>query len=197
MLKRILDALSALLRDTPVLNRLLDQLKTWGESQEQARNHLIAVLTNVVQSFERSHAIVMIELSRLTTAASPEQYRQSFERIDHNKFYDLFKTNEVCVHLHELRADLESGFGTISDSIVLGAAKQLKRALGEFEHYEYSLAEGYIQYLRSVLYSPSRINTQADLKDAIAAIVDQEKTLAEELNELTTFKRQILHLTLY
>jgi hypothetical protein len=73
MLKRILEALGALLEDTPVFDRLIDQMKQWGETQQTARAHLISVLSNVVASFERAHAIVLIELSRLSgaTESSP------------------------------------------------------------------------------------------------------------------------------
>jgi len=68
MLKGILDALGALLSDAPVFDRLIEQMKQWDKTQEEARNRLISTLTNVVQSFERSYAIVLIELSRLFTA---------------------------------------------------------------------------------------------------------------------------------
>jgi len=60
MLKRILEALGAFLEDAPVFNRLIEQMKKWGETQQTARTHLISVLSNVVASFERAHAIVLI-----------------------------------------------------------------------------------------------------------------------------------------
>ena len=46
-----------------------------------------------------------------------------------------------------VHADLKSGFGDIKESIVLGAAKKLSKALGDFEQGEYTLAEQYQQYL--------------------------------------------------
>ncbi len=74
-LKRILDAMGALLEDAPVFNRLIEQMKQWGATQQTAREHLVSVLTNVVASFERAHAIVLIELSRLFGATTPDEYK--------------------------------------------------------------------------------------------------------------------------
>lgn len=103
MLKRILEALGALLEDTPVFNRLIDQMKQWGETQETARSHLISVLSNVVASFELAHAIVLIELSRLSGATTSQQYKEiATEKIDRNKLYELFKVNDICSHIHQL-----------------------------------------------------------------------------------------------
>lgn len=197
MLKRIIEALSALLTDTPVFNRLLDQMKAWGETQEEARKRLISILSDVVRSFEQAHSIVFIELSRLTNVKTPGQYRSKVEKLDRNKFYRLFKTKDVCDNLHRLEAELASGFGDIQDSVVLGAAKRLKRALGQFEQYEYSLAERYEDYLRTTLFGAHRVNSKEDLEEAISAIVDQEEELVTELRQLTGFKRQILNISLY
>lgn len=36
MLKRILEAMGALLEDAPVFNRLIDQMKDWGATQQAA-----------------------------------------------------------------------------------------------------------------------------------------------------------------
>lgn len=197
MLKRILDALHALLSDAPVFNRLLEQLKAWGQTQEEARNRLIGVLTDVVQSFEKAHATVLIELAILTNSRTPEEYRTGIDRLNRDKLYELFKTKEVCEHLHQLMAEATSGFGDIQDAIVLGAAKRLRRALGEFEEYEYTLAERYENYLRKTLLGSYRVNTEDDLNEAREALVDQEEELVTELRELTAFKRQILRLSLY
>jgi hypothetical protein len=198
MLKRILEALGSLLEDAPVFNRLIEQMKQWGATQQAARARLISVLTNVVASFERSHAIILIELSRLSAAASPEDYKRiALSEIDRNKFYELFKVNEVCEHVHQLHADLKSGFGDIADSIVLGAAQRLSRALGDFEHGEYTLAELYRDYLAKVLMSPASVNHPADLKEALTAIVDEQASLSAELAELTKFKRRLLQISLY
>ena len=197
MLKRIIEALSALLEDTPMFGRLLNQMKKWGETQEAARAHFVSVLSNVVATFEKSHSIVLIELSRLTGAKTPEEYNDIIQnRIDRSKFYELFKTNDVCRFVHELQADLNSGFGDIKDSLVLGAAKELTAALGTFEKGEYSLAEQYADYVRDALLSPFSVNSSADLKKAQAAIIEQESTLAAELRELTQFKRKIFSLSL-
>ncbi len=198
MLKRILDALGALLEDTPVLNRLIDQMKQWGDTQQAARAHLVSVLTNVVASFERAHAIVLIELSILSGATTPQEYKDiSIEKIDRGKFYDLFKTNDICSHVHQLHADLRSGFGDIADSIVLGAAKRLGRALGEFEQGEYTLAEQYQEHLTRVLMSPATVNSMEDLTDALTEIADEQARLSTELAELTRFKRRLLQISLY
>jgi hypothetical protein len=198
MLKRILGALGALLEDTPVFNRLIDQMKQWGDTQQAARAHLVSVLTNVVASFERAHAIVLIELSMLSCSTSPQQYKDiAIEKIDRNKFYNLFKANEICSHVHQLHSDLKSGFGDIADSIVLGAAKRLSRALGEFEQGEYTLAEQYQQHLAKVLMSPGSVNSMDDLKEAITEIVDEQARLSSELAELTKFKRRLLQISLY
>jgi len=198
MLKRVLEALGALLEDTPVCNRLIDQMKQWGATQQTARAHLISVLSNVVASFERGHAIVLIELSRLSGATTPQQYKDiATEKIDRNKFYELFKANDICSHIHQLQADLKSGFGDIADSIVLGAAKRLSRALGEFEQGEYTLAEQYQTHLGKILMSPASVNTLDDLKVALTEIADEQTRLSTELTELTKFKRRLLQISLY
>lgn len=198
MLKRILEALGALLEDTPVFNRLIDQMKQWGDTQQAARAHLVSVLTNVVASFERAHAIILIELSMLSCSTSPQQYKDiAIEKIDRNKFYDLFKANEICSHVHQLHSDLKSGFGDIADSIVLGAAKRLSRALGEFEQGEYTLAEQYQEHLAKVLMSPASVNNLDDLKEAVTEIADEQARLSSELAELTKFKRRLLQISLY
>lgn len=198
MLKRILDALGALLEDTPVFNRLIDQMKQWGDDQQAARAHLVSVLTNVVASFERAHAIVLIELSILSGAATPEEYKTiSIEKIDRSKFYDLFQTNEICAHVHQLHADLNSGFGDIADAIVLGAAKRLSRALGTFEQGEYTLAEQYQEHLTGVLMRPATVHSMEDLKEALAEIADEQARLSAELAELTKFKRRLFQISLY
>ena len=198
MLKRILEALGALLEDTAVFNRLIDQMKQWGDTQQAARAHLISVLTNVVASFERGHATILIELSRLYAATSPQEYKQIAAReIDRGKFYDLFKANDICEHVHQLHADLKSGFGDIADAIVLGAAKRLSRALGEFEQGEYTLAEQYQEHLAKALMSPADVNSPDDLRDALSEIAEEQKRLSDELAELTRFKRRILQVSLY
>jgi len=198
MLKKILEALGALLEDTPVFNRLIDQMKQWGETQQAARAHMVSVLTNVVASFERAHSVVLIELSLLSCATNPQAYKDiAAQKIDRDKFYDLFKANEICAHIHQLHADLRSGFGDIGDSIVLGAAKRLSRALGEFEQGEYTLAEQYQEHLTKVLMSPALVNNADDLKDALNEIVDEQARLATELAELTKFKRRLLQISLY
>jgi hypothetical protein len=198
MLKRILEALGALLEDTPVFNRLIEQMKKWGETQQTARTHFISVLSNVVASFERGHAIVLIELSRLSGATTPQQYKDiATEKIDRNKFYELFKFNDICSHVHQLHSDLRSGFGDIADSIVLGAAKRLSRALGEFEQGEYTLAEQYQEHLARVLMSPAAVNNADDLKEALIEIADEQARLSSELAELTKFKRRLLQISLY
>lgn len=198
MLKRILEALGALLEDAPVFNRLIDQMKKWGETQQAARSHLISVLSNVVASFERAHAIVLIELSRLSGATTPQQYKDiATEKIDRNRFYELFKVNDICSHVHQLHSDLRSGFGDIADSIVLGAAKRLSRALGEFEQGEYTLAEQYQEHLARVLMSPAAVNNADDLKEALTEIADEQARLSSELAELTKFKRRLLQISLY
>ncbi|CAB5133049.1 hypothetical protein D3OALGA1CA_3354 [Olavius algarvensis associated proteobacterium Delta 3] len=198
MLKRILEALGALLEDTPVFNRLIMQMKQWGDSQQAARAHLISVLSNVVASFERAHAVVLIELSRLSGATTPQEYKDIMsEKIDRDKFYELFKVNDVCSHVHQLHSDLKSGFGDISDSIILGAAKRLSRSLGEFEKGEYTLAMNYQEYLAKVLMSPSSVNNMDDLKDALTEIADEQARLSSELTELTKFKIRLLQISLY
>jgi hypothetical protein len=198
MLRRILDALGALLEDTPVFNRLIEQMKQWGTTQQAARAHMVSVLSNVVASFERAHAIVLIELSLLSCARDPQEYKDiAAQKIDRDKFYELFKTNEICAHVHQLHSDLKSGFGDISDSIILGAAKRLSRALGEFEQGEYTLAEQYQEHLARVLMSPASINDEVSLKDALTEIADEQGRLAMELTELTKFKRRLLQLSLY
>jgi len=198
MLKRILEALGALLEDTPVFNRLIDQMKQWGDTQQAARAHLVSVLTNVVASFERGHAIVLIELSRLYAASSPQQYKQiAASQIDRNKFYELFKANDVCSHVHQLHADLKSGFGDIGDAIVLGAAKRLSRALGDFEQGEYTLAEQYQEHLAKALMSPADVDSVDDLRDALTEIAEEQARLSAELAELTQFKRRLLQISLY
>lgn len=198
MLKRILEALGALFEDTPVFNRLIEQMKQWGHTQQAARAHLVSVLSNVVASFERAHAIVLIELSRLSGATTPQQYKDiATEKIDRDKFYELFKVNDVCSHVHQLHSDLKSGFGDIADSIVLGAAKRLSRALGEFEHGEYTLAEQYQEHLGKVLMSPALVNDMDDLKEALTEIADEQARLSSELADLTKFKRRLLQISLY
>lgn len=197
MIKRIVEALHALLADTAVFNRLLNQLKIWGENQEDARNRLIRVLSDVVQAFERSHSIVLIELSRLTNSKDPEDYRDRVDELNSAKLYDLFKAKDVCENIHSLQAELESGFGDIRDSIVLGAAKRLKRALGDFEQFEYTLAYKYEDYLRRTLVQAHGVTTTEELNDAVAAIIDTEEELINELRELTQFKRSILSASLY
>lgn len=197
MLKRILEALSALLGDTPVFSRLLDQMKAWGDTQDMARKRLIGVLFNVVQSFEEAHAIVLIELSGLMNAKTADEYRTRIDELNSQKLYGLFKTKNVCVHLHELESELSSAFGDIQDSIVLGAAKRLRRELGQFEQYEYSLAQRYEDYLRTTLIGAHRVNSNEDLEDARGALIDQEDELATELRELTAFKRSVFNLSLY
>jgi len=198
MLKRILEAMGALLEDTPVFDRLIEQMKQWGATQQAAREHLVSVLTNVVASFERAHAIVLIELSRLSSATTPDEYKQiAVREIDRDKFYDLFKSNDICAHVHQLHSDLKSGFGDIGDSIILGAAKRLSRALGEFEQGEYTLAEQYQEHLARVLMSPASVSDGEDLKEALTEIADEQGRLASELTELTKFKRRLLQLSLY
>lgn len=198
MLKRVLEALGGILEDAPVFNRLIDQMKQWGDGQQEARKHLVSVLSNVVASFERGHAIVIIELSMLSAAGDPQQYKDiALNKIDRDKFYELFKTNEICEFVHQLHADLKSGFGGISDSIVLGAANKLSKALGEFEQGEYSLAMQYQEYLTSVLMSPGTVNTMEELKEALSELADEQARLSAELTELTKFKRRLLQISLY
>lgn len=198
MLKRVLEALGALLEDAPVFSRLIEQMKQWGDTQQAARAHLISVLSNVVASFERAHAIILIELSRLSGATTPQQYKDiATEKIDRDKFYELFKTNDICSYVHQLHSDLKSGFGDIADSIVLGAAKRLSRALGEFEQGEYTLAAQYQDHLAKVLMSPSLVNNMDDLKEALTEIADEQARLSSELTELTKFKRRLLQISLY
>ncbi len=198
MLKRVLEALNALFEDTPVFNRLIEQLKAWGATQQEARQRLVSALSNVVASFERAHAIVLIELSRLAAAKTPDEYRRIIsEDLDRDKFYHLFQANEICEHVHQLHADLQSGFGDIRDAIVLGAAKRLARSLGEFEQGEYTLAQQYQTYLSQVLFSPFRVHNAEDLQDAITQIVDEQVRLSSELAELTKFKQRLYQLALY
>ncbi len=198
MLKQVLDALGALLDDAPVFNRVIEQMKVWGDDQQQARHHLVSVLTNVVASFERGHAIVLIELSRLAAVKTADEYKQVIsQQLDRDKFYQLFKENEICEHVHQLQADLSSGFGMISESIVLGAAKNLARALGEFEQGEYTLAQQYQSHLANTLFGAFSVDSEQDLKTAIAQIIDEQAGLAEELAALTVFKRKIYRLALY
>ncbi len=109
----------------------------------------------------------------------------------------MFKENEVCENLHPLQAELSSGFGDIKDAIVLGAAKHLKSALGEFEEYEYSLANKYADYLKKTLFGAHRVNSEKELNDAIFTIIDTEENLNNELRELIKFKRSIPKATLY
>lgn len=198
MLKRVLEALGALLEDAPVFNRLIDQMKQWGNDQQDTRKHLISVLSNVVASFERGHAIVIIELSMLSAAQDPQHYKDiALNKIDRDKFYHLFQTNEICQYVHQLHADLKSGFGGISDAIVLGAAKKLAHALGEFEQGEYTLAMQYQEHLTKVLMSPGSVNSDEELKEALGVLADEQASLAAELSELTKFKRRLLQISLY
>jgi hypothetical protein len=198
MIDKILDALGALLEDVPVFDRLIDQMKAWGASQEEARARLVSVLTNVVASFERAHATVLIELSRLYAATSPAEYKQIAAReIDRTRFYELFKANDICAHVHQLHADLKSGFNAIGDSLVLGAANRLSRALGDFEQGEYTLAAQYQDHLARVLMSPAAVNDRNDLKKALTEIADEQARLSTELAALTQFKRRLLQLSLY
>ncbi|MCJ8500121.1 hypothetical protein [Desulfatitalea alkaliphila] len=198
MLKRILEAMGALLEDTPVFNRLIEQMKAWGDTQQDSRHRLVSVLSNVVASFERAHAIVLIELSRLAAARTPEDYKRIIsDDLERDKFYDLFRANEICEHVHQLHADLQSGFGDIRESIVLGAAKKLARSLGEFEQGEYTLAQQYQEYLSNTLFSALSVNDQEDLRDAITQIVDEQARLSQELAELTKFKQRIYQISLY
>lgn len=185
MLKRILEALGALLEDAPVFSRLIEEMKAWGETQQEARQRLVSVLSNVVASFERAHAIVLIELSRLAASRTPDDYKRIIsEDLERDKFYELFKANEICEHVHQLHADLQSGFGDIKESIVLGAAKKLARSLGEFERGEYTLAQQYQDYLSRVLFSAFDVNNDEDLRNALTQIVDEQAGLSSELAEL-------------
>lgn len=197
MIKRIVEALHALLSDVAVFDRLLEQMKDWGATQEDARKRLISTLSNIVQAFEKSHAIVLLELSQLTNSSDAADYRNRIDELDQNKLYELFKAKDVCEHLHVLQSELASGFGDIKDSIVLGAAKRLKRALGELEEFEYALAYKYEDYLRKTLMQARDVNTTEDLNDAVSAIIDTEEELINELRELTKFKRSILSASLY
>lgn len=198
MLKKILEALGALLHDDPVSNRLIEQMKAWGDTQQEARHRLVSILSNVVASFERAHAITLIELSRLAAAKTPEDYNRIIsEDFDRDKFYVLFKSNEICEHVHQLRADLKSGFGDIKESIVLNAAKELARSLGDFEQGEYTLAQQYQQYLSKVLFSAFTVNNQEKLREAISQIIDEQARLSEELAELTKFKQRLFQVSLY
>lgn len=198
MLKKILEALGALLEDAPVFNRLIEQMKTWGDTQQEARHRLISIISNVVASFERAHAIVLIELSRLSGAKTPDDYKRIIsDDIERDKFYELFKANEICEYVHQLHADLKSGFGDIKESIVLGAAKKLARSLGEFEQGEYTLAHQYQEHLSKTLFSAFSVNNEEDLKDAITQIVDEQARLSKELAELTKFKQRLYQVSLY
>ena len=197
MIKRIVEALHALLSDVSVFDRLLEQMKVWGATQEDARERLISTLSNIVQAFEKSHSIVLLELSQLTNSTDAADYRNRIDELDQDKLYKLFKAKDVCEHLHILQAELASGFGDIRDSIVLGAAKRLKRALGELEEFEYTLAYKYEDYLRKTLMQARDVNTTEDLHDAVSAIIDTEEELINELRELTKFKRSILRASLY
>ncbi|MFZ5760358.1 MAG: hypothetical protein ACOY32_12125 [Thermodesulfobacteriota bacterium] len=161
MLKKILEALGALLEDAPVFYRLIEQMKAWGDSQQAARQHLVSTLSNVVASFERAHAIVLIELSRLAAVKTPDEFREKIgKEIDRDKFYQLFQANEICGHVDQLQADLQSGFGEIKESIVLGTAKKLARALGEFSQGEYTLAQRYQEHLSKTLFSAFSVYTE-------------------------------------
>jgi len=198
MLQRVLEALGALLEDAPVFNRLIEQMKDWGKTQQAAREHLIRVFSNVLASFERAHAIVLLELSRLAAVRSPDEYKTTMAKeIDRDKLYELFKANDVCAPVHQLQADLQSGFADIKDSIALGAANKLSKALGDFELSEYALAEDYQKHLSSVLLSAFKVNTQDDLKQAISEVVDEQGRLSRELSALTAFKHRLLQLSLY
>jgi hypothetical protein len=67
--------------------------------------------------------------------------------------------------------------------------------LGTFEQGEYSLAEQYADYVRSVLLSPVAVSSDEELRAAKKRIIEQEDMLATELRELTRFKRKIFDLT--
>lgn len=198
MLKKILDALGALLEDAPVFDRLIAQMQAWGATQQDARARLVQVLGDVVASFERAHAIVLIELSRLGGARTPDEYRAALAGgLDRDRLYELFKANEICEHVHRLHADLRSGFGEVGDALVLGAAKRLAAALGDFEQGEYTLAMNYQQHLQGVLLDAFRVDDEESFREARARIVDEQAALAEELSALTAFKRRLLQLSLY
>lgn len=197
MLNRVLDALGALLEDTPVMSRLIDQMQEWGQSQQESRERIIRVLSDVVTAFSRGHAITVIELSKLLTAQTPEDYSKiMLNDLNRDHFYDLFKADDVCRHIHQLRADLESGFGEVKDAIVLQSIKKFSRSLGEFERYEYSLAERYEDYITQVLLGVHAVTDKDSLKDAQQAVIDVEEELSEELRSLSKFKRRIFQLSL-
>jgi hypothetical protein len=80
---------------------------------------------------------------------------------------------------------------------VLGAAKKLSKALGDFEQGEYTLAEQYQRHLSAVLLDAFKVNTDDDLKEALSQIVDEQARLSQELYALTLFKRRLLQLSLY
>ncbi len=197
MLNRVLDALGALLEDTPVMNRLIIQMQEWGETQQESRERIVRVLSDVVTAFSRGHAITVIELSKLLTARTPDEYSQIMGNdLKRDNFYELFKADDVCRHIHQLRADLESGFGEVKDAIVLQSIKKFSRSLGEFEKYEYSLAERYEDYITQVLMGVYSVTDEESLKDAQQAVIDLEEELSEELRALSKFKRRIFQLSL-
>lgn len=198
MLKKVLDALGALLEDVPVFERLIAQMQAWGSTQQAARQRLVTVLGDVVASFERAHAVVLIELSRLGAADTADDYRRAVARdLDRDRLYELFKANEICEHVHRLHADLRSGFGEISDALVLGAARKLAAALGDFEQGEYTLAMNYQQHLQGALLDALRVVDEDGLREARVRLVDEQLALSRELQELTAFKRRLLQLGLY
>ena len=86
---------------------------------------------------------MLIELSKLSTAQTVREYNDRHQKLNVHDLTQLFKANEVCEGVHQLQTDLASGFGDISDSVVVGAVSKLKDALGEFANYEYSLATRY------------------------------------------------------
>jgi len=47
-----------------------------GKEQQAARSRLIEVLSGVISSFEKSHAIVIIKLSKLASAQTPKEYKK-------------------------------------------------------------------------------------------------------------------------
>lgn len=110
---------------------------------------------------------------------------------------DLFIVNDIRSHVHQPHSALKSGFGDIADSIFLEAAKQLIRALGEFEQGEYTLAEQHQEHLAGVLMSPAEVHNPDDLKEVLTEIADEQSHLSSELAELIKFKRQLLQISLY
>ena len=194
MLKRVLEALSALIGDDNGFGRLLSQMKAWGQTQEEARKRLISVLTNLVVSFETAHALVVAELSKLTFSTDAADYRATAKNLDVGKLTQLFKANGVCENLHQLEADLSSGFGDVADSVVLGALNQLRAAIGDLQQWEYSLATRYEDHLTGVLYGVRTIKTDADVEPAVDALIAEQRALQSELQELTDFKRKVFSL---